>query len=230
MSITRPRPGGDGSVTHPFSTLASAQNAAGEAAIIYVHTGNGTSAGQNTGITLGKAGQQLIGAGVDFIYDGSRFTTQNGKALSGGSLVIAQAGTAPVITNGGGDGISITADNVSVTGVTVSGAGRDGIEVSGNNAFVYSVESKNNTRHGIYALNVANPVLLNISATGNTEDGIRLEASGAGHTLSNAALSNVTATGNKNGVRFYAQDDATVSGAMMLSKLSGNTQQWCDRV
>src|SRR5262249_11787089 len=44
--------GGNGTAEHPFKTLAAAQAASAVNDIIYVHRGNGTTAGYDTGIVL----------------------------------------------------------------------------------------------------------------------------------------------------------------------------------
>ncbi len=121
--------GGDGSAETPFNTLVAAEGASSAQTVIYVHVGDGTSAGQNAGVTLNKDGQQLIGSGTDFVYDSGKFTTANG--VSPTSTLIAAAGSAPVITNvnASSDGVTVTADNVAVAGITVDGATRDGIVV-----------------------------------------------------------------------------------------------------
>ena len=146
--------GGDGSAENPFNTLAAAQGAASAHTVIYVNRGDGTTAGQNAGISLDKTGQQLIGSGTNFIYDGGKFTTANGASPTG--LLIKASGAAPVITNGAGNGIDVTADNITVAGVTVDGASSDGIVVeadggaaSAQNVIIKDVTAQNN-RFGIY--------------------------------------------------------------------------------
>jgi hypothetical protein len=218
---------GDGSAENPYNTLADAEDSAEEHSIIYVHEGDGTSANQDQGIILYRKGQQLIGSGTDFIWDGIRFGISNSVQSSPDSIVIAPASTAPVITNANADsdGITISADDIVVAGVTVAGAARDGISVNGNNSSIDSVTSRNNTRHGVYALNTNGLSVSGLMASDNIEDGVRLEASGAGNALRDVFLSGVTATGNKNGVRLYARDDASITGASMaLSSASANNQ------
>ncbi|MCB1318126.1 MAG: inverse autotransporter beta domain-containing protein, partial [Leptospiraceae bacterium] len=46
--------GGDGSAENPFNTLAAAESAASAQTIIYVHTGDGGTTGQDQGVTLDK--------------------------------------------------------------------------------------------------------------------------------------------------------------------------------
>ncbi|MGH1455935.1 MAG: LamG-like jellyroll fold domain-containing protein [Alphaproteobacteria bacterium] len=148
--------GGDGSVENPFNTLADAQAAASAQTIIYVNRGDGTSTNQDQGIALDKTGQVLIGSGVDFIYDTSRFSLANSESPS--SFLIASANAAPLITNvnANGDGVRVSADDVVVTGITVDGAMRDGIVVeadggaaSAQNVVIKSVTLQNN-RMGVY--------------------------------------------------------------------------------
>lgn len=55
---------GNGRSSNPFNTLAAGQTASAANDTIYVFAGDGTTTGQNAGITL-KDGQRLIGEGVD---------------------------------------------------------------------------------------------------------------------------------------------------------------------
>lgn len=148
--------GGDGSVETPFNTLAAAQAAASQDTIIYVHAGDGTSTGQDQGITLNKDGQQLIGSGTDFVMDTSKFSAANGQIPTSG--LIAEASSAPILSNimANGDGVTVMADDVTISGITVSGANRDGIVVEANgaaasatNVTIENVTTQNN-RIGIY--------------------------------------------------------------------------------
>ena len=148
--------GGDGSAENPFNTLADAQAAASAQTIIYVKAGDGTTTNQDQGIVLDKTGQQLIGSGANFLYDSGRFRTANG--ISPTSILIAAATSAPKITNVNAlsDGVRITANDVTVAGITVDGAARDGIvvEADGAAASAIGVSIQNvsalNNRFGIY--------------------------------------------------------------------------------
>ena len=176
--------GGDGSNETPFNRLAEAEDAASAHTIIYLRSGDGTRSNQDRGITLNKEGQQLIGSGSAFVFDGDRFTTANGATPS--SVVIAKAGTAPVIGNldAEEDGVRIEANNVKVAGITVDNAniGRDGIVVeadgaasSAQNVSIENVTVMNN-RMGIYVHGtndgaVSAKVQQSI-ATGNRQHGI----------------------------------------------------------
>ncbi len=148
--------GGNGSAETPFTELADAQAVASAHSIIYVHRGDGTDNNQDQGITLNQTGQRLIGSGVDFYYDGANFRTANGASPL--STLIAAATSAPVISNTtlNGDGITISADDISVSGITIDGSSRDGIVIkadggaaSAQNINIQNVTTRNN-RHGIF--------------------------------------------------------------------------------
>ncbi len=112
--------GGDGSAEHPFNTLAAASVASNPHGIIYVHYGDGTSAGQDAGIVLNKTGQQLIGSGTNFVWDENKFSVQ-GANRSLTSIIISSATTAPVISSSGPlQDILIQASDVTVAGIKVS--------------------------------------------------------------------------------------------------------------
>lgn len=194
--------GGDGSADRPFTTLAAAQSAAGAHGIIYVKAGDGTTTGMNAGITLSATGQKLIGSGVDLTFDAD---TMRVARIPGGvsdGAVIESATSAPVVTNAAGNGVSITADSVEVAGLRVSAA----------------------SDNGIYAYNVDDVVLRDITAIGNTNDGVKIEASGAGVSVTGAVIEGVSATGNRNGIRLYAQTNASLAAKVEGSAATGNTQ------
>jgi hypothetical protein len=193
--------GGDGSAENPFNTLAGAQGAAGAHGIIYVKAGDGTSAGMNAGVTLSATGQKLIGSGVALAFDADTMRVARIPGLTDGA-VIESATSAPVVTNAAGNGVSITADSVEVAGLSVSAA----------------------SDNGIYAYNVDDVVLRDITATGNTNDGIKIEASGAGVSVTGVSVEDVTAIGNRNGIRLYARDDASLAAKVEGSTATGNTQ------
>lgn len=198
---------GDGTVANPFNTLAAAAAAANRAGdIIYVNRGDGSTTGQDQGITLAYDSQTLIGSGAAFIYDGTRFATASGDDFTG--TVLRAAGAAPVITNANlnGDGINISAADVIVTGITVDGAARNGI---------YALAT-GGTNLGTLTLN-------NLNLTNNAADGVRVESSGAG-SLIDASIANITASGNNDGVRFYAQQNASASGTVSESVMTANAR------
>lgn len=207
--------GGDGSAENPFNTLAAAESAASAHTIIYVRRGDGTSAGQNQGITLNKTGQQLIGSGTNFIFDSGTFTTANGATPT--SFVIAAAGAAPTIgnVNALGDGVRVTADDVMVAGLTVDngGTGRDGIVVEADGA----------------AASAQNITIQNVT-TQNARMGIYLHGTNSGAV--SAKVQNSVTTGNsQHGIAVYDDTDDTfevdLGGGSMGSAgnnfLAGNT-------
>ncbi len=194
--------GGDGSVEHPFNTLAAAQAAAGAHDIVYVRAGDGSSTGMNAGVTLGQTGQRLIGSGVALDFDAN---TMQVSGIPGGvasGAVIRAATAAPLITNAGGNGVSITADDVEVAGLTVNGA----------------------ADNGIYARNAAGVTIRDVTASGNTNDGVRVEADGAAVDLTGVVIEGVSATGNRNGIRLYAHIDASLAAKVEGSAATGNSQ------
>lgn len=194
--------GGDGSMDAPFNTLAAAQAAAGAHDIVYVRAGDGTSTGMNAGVTLGQTGQRLIGSGVALTFDTDTMTAPGIPGGVAGGMVIAAATAAPLITNAGGNGISITADDVEVAGLTVNGAGDN----------------------GIYARNADGVTIRDVTASGNTNDGVRVEADGAAVDLTGVVIEDVSASGNRNGIRLYAQNNASLAAKVEGSAATGNTQ------
>jgi VCBS repeat-containing protein len=105
---------GNGEASTPFNTLAAANSAAGANSIIFLYQGSGTYTG---GVTL-HSGEDLFGQ-------------PHGLGVGGYSLVTA-GGSAPVITNGGGDGITL-AQGADVEGVSVSSPSGNGITASSVN-------------------------------------------------------------------------------------------------
>lgn len=199
--------GGTGAVESRFNTLASASAAANRAGdIIYVHAGDGTSAGMQSGVVLSQAYQSLIGSGADFIYDAGRFTTAGHQNFSG--QMILAATTAPVLTNlaANSDVVSITGENATVAGVTIENA----------------------ARHGIYAraaggADLGNLMVSRVTVSNSVQDGLRVEATGAGSRI-DAVITQVQAENNQNGMRFYVQQDGDLTGAVMRSTVTGNAQ------
>ncbi|MGH3156167.1 MAG: Ig-like domain-containing protein, partial [Streptosporangiaceae bacterium] len=100
--------GGNGEADSPFSTLAAANSAAGSDSIVFLYQGSGTYTG---GVTM-QPGEDLWGQ-------------PDGLTVDGYSLVAA-GGSAPAITNSGGDGIDLAA-GADVEGVNVSSPSGNGI-------------------------------------------------------------------------------------------------------
>ena len=198
--------GGDGSIEAPYNTLAAAEAAAVANDLIYVHRGDGTTAGQDAGITIDDEGQMLVGSGVDLRFSSGRFTTGNGQHVSD-DIVVQTATTAPVITNGTGNGVDVTADNVFVTGITVDGASANGISSDDvNNFIVDSVTTNNNTlvgiRSGYSAVGNYNVSIKN-NVTINNNDGVRLVSSGNSN-LQISLTNNILNSNFSNGFSFVS--------------------------
>lgn len=115
--------GGGGTSTDPFDTLAEAETAAGAGDTIFVFAGDGTTTGQNGGITLDNANQRLVGEAIDVTVP----DTVNG--VVGPTVFDSATNTRPNITNAGGDGVTLAnVDGVEVRGLNIDGTG-DGIQI-----------------------------------------------------------------------------------------------------
>lgn len=196
---------GAGTLENPFNNLADAQAALQSHDVLYIAAGTGTNVGMQTGLLIATQNDvQVIGEGSAFVYDGGRFTANTGRDYTG--MLLRTAGMAPVIGNSGGHGITIGASDVLVSGLRVENATGHG---------VYVMATGGNDLSGI--------TLHNLSVANSAQDGIRIEASGAGSTAT-ATLLNVAALNNKNGIRFYAANNAAVTGALQSSRATGNAQ------
>jgi hypothetical protein len=117
--------GGDGSNEARFNTLAAAQGAAGANDLIYIHRGDGTTTGQNSGITHAHEGMKLIGSGVDLTFDTARFNVK-GTGINPNQILIP-ATSAPIITNTGGFGVNTLSDSVYLSGFSINGTSSTGL-------------------------------------------------------------------------------------------------------
>ena len=114
-----------GTSENPFQTLAEAETAAGINDKIFVFTGDGSTTGQNAGITL-QNGQSLIGEGVDLVLNinGTPSTIVSGSGM---------LNDAPSIGNTAGIVVDLADDN-TVEGMIVlptAGAGIQGGALTG---------------------------------------------------------------------------------------------------
>lgn len=184
--------GGNGSNETPFNTLSAAVAVAGANDIIYVRAGDGTSTGMDSGITLNTQGQKLIGSGTNLTFR-SLGLNVSGMNIPDDDYVIAAATTAPVITNSNAtsDGITIAANDVYVSGITVSNSTRDGIRINAaggqnfQNTHIENVTLENNDANGLSLIttaggNITNTTLNNVTASNNLFEGVSLSSSGAG--------------------------------------------------
>ncbi|MBK9607089.1 MAG: Ig-like domain repeat protein [Betaproteobacteria bacterium] len=100
---------GNGSAGSPFKTLAETVTPSAINDTIYLFTGDGTTTGQNAGIVL-ENGQRLIGQGAALTALGTFNTILN--------PTLQAAGSAPIIGNSGGNGITLASGN-TIRGLTV---------------------------------------------------------------------------------------------------------------
>jgi uncharacterized repeat protein (TIGR01451 family) len=169
--------GGDGRSNTPFNTLAAAQTASSINDYIFVHRGDGTTTGQNAGITL-KNGQRLIGEDV---------------ALVVGAFTLTADGLPPVIGNGAGSGITL-AQNNTMRGLTVGNT--TAAAITGNNFGTLSLDSVTiNTTNGALSLTTgtATATFLGVTSSGGTNN-VALTSVAGTINLGSGALSG--ATGN----------------------------------
>ncbi len=133
--------GGDGRHSAPFDTLAEAQAASLAGDYIYVYFGDGTSTGQNTGISL-KSGQHLLGQHVALVVNSTTIEAAVPGHLPAISATISNTVTAPTGTavevrglalSGGaaGDVVSLTTSGSASAGLTLSDST---LTASGNSA------------------------------------------------------------------------------------------------
>lgn len=140
--------GGAGSFEDPFLTLQDAITAAGPGDIIYVYRGLATTAGMDTGYTLNHSGMQLIGSGIDLVYNGSRVT-----AGGSGQVLIGNAGNALIANNVSGPVLQVNNQNIVIAGVQLSGANNAAIRTIGSNAsglVIDTVITDNTNQNGIF--------------------------------------------------------------------------------
>ena len=185
--------GGLGRSTDPFDTLVEAQTASSANDTIYVFYGDGTTAGQNAGITL-KSGQRLLGEGVALTVP----VTVNGGT---DPTTLRVASSQPQIDNTGGFGVSVPdSSNVQIFGLNIAGS-TNAVNVATTAANSGSFELANST----------------IRAAG--ANGVDVNGGGSGTLTINLHDNTVTATGNgidiqrtAGNVTIIAFDDNMVTG------------------
>jgi hypothetical protein len=176
---------GDGTKEHPFNNLTSAQAALQANDILYVFRGDGTTHNMDQGITIDKANVSLIGSGSALTLNGYTFLN---------------ASTAPVITNTlptsssfTGNGILVTADNGSVSGITVSSATLAGVNFRAEDTSFHNVS------------------LSNVTLIGNKAIGFSIKP-GNGNTIENIVVDNVIISGSINGAGGFIGSDLVTGG------------------
>lgn len=201
---------GDGSLENPYGSLADAQAAMLDNDIIYIRDNGGATL--DGGLIINRENVAVIGSGIDFVFDSSRFGASL-FALDGQVLAAATA-DAPVITNStawtaddlNGNGILVTASRAEISGLHIDDTGGNGLlilsNISGNtleNIDVHDMEVTNSTRRGIFANAINGGTIENISFEDNsTSDSavrnIEIFASGGISTIEGVAIRRNTVT------------------------------------
>jgi VCBS repeat-containing protein len=115
--------GGTGASDKPFNTLAAAGTASSANDFIFVRFGDGTTTGQNAGITL-KAGQRLFGEHYGLPIPITTGTFNGVSAPTTVNLFTGIAGNRPLIDNTAAGGNSVTVPSpsgVEIRGVNLGG-------------------------------------------------------------------------------------------------------------
>lgn len=198
--------GGDGSRGRPFNTLAAAQSAQQDNDIIYIRHGDGTVTGMDHGLTMHKNNVTVIGSGVDFVYDGSKYSARTGGNYNG--AVLEQASAAPVITNidtdndvntlADGNGFYLTGLNPYISGVNIEGAANAGIR----------------TPYLLAGQDLGSVYFDTMQISNNTFGSIDIQTNGA--RIDSISLSNITADHNGEGLKF------TINGGYVGSITADN--------
>lgn len=151
------QPAGDGSLDHPLSTLTAAESRSGPGDWIFVRTGDGSSAGLDSGIRL-KPNQALIGEGV---------------GLDSGPLI--PAGAAPVITNPGGPGV-VLASGCEVAGLEIAEVGGAGVSSDGARELrIRDLKIVSSSGPGIELREPGGGVVIDrVEVSGSADDGLLL--------------------------------------------------------
>lgn len=200
--------GGDGSYERPFNTLAAAQAVLQDNDILHIASGDGSSTGMDSGLSITQSGVQVIGSGSSLVYESNRFRPSVGPAPTG-STVLYAAGLAPVISNTAGNGITITGANPYLTGLTVDGATGHGLHVLANSG-----------------ANLGDITVENFAATNNTLNGIKLAADGAGSAWDEIAVRDVVFDSNgEYGLSVDARNSAAVA-AVDIGDVNGTNATW----
>ncbi len=213
--------GGDGTKENPFNTLAQAEAAAGPHDTIYVAAGDGTTAHYDQGITMDDAGQRLVGSGAALTFDRSQFQipTGIGSPVDFDDIVFIPAqDVAPIITNAADDGITVTADDVVVTGVTVDGAADDNIYVhNADNLTIKNVTTSNAADDGLFMFyNDGGAYTISIEnsqVNDNGDNGLGVSTQG-NSMLSSTISGNIIKNNTVNGVTLSGYDNSTQKGTI----------------
>ena len=162
--------GGLGGSADPFDTLAEAETASVAGDTIFVFEGDGTTTGEDQGITL-KNNQKLLGEGYGLSVD----VALNGNAAP---AVLVAAGTKPKIENTSGDGVTAA----DLTGVEIRG-----LDIAASAASIH-VSTTGAGNAGV--------TITNNAVKGAGAQGIRLVQGSSGKTTADIHDNTLSATGN----------------------------------
>jgi hypothetical protein len=206
-------PGGDGSVNHPFNTLAAAQ--AVNRNIIFVHAGSIF----NNALVI-KSGEQIMG-------DGGSLQNFIQVPQLGALLLPQGAGPIPVLNVSAGDAVTL-ASNSQFSGFTINATGGNGI-VGNNvqNVLVSNVTVNNASQNGFLGTALQNVVVNNLSINSPIGDGIQLASTAGPVSFTNTSILNPGGSGiniqsGTGAIQFLGQ--TSVSGAIGPSVLINNLQ------
>ena len=205
----------DGRSGSPFSTLASAESASGSGPgdFIYVFKGDGTSAGQDAGITL-KANQTLLSDKYDLV-------------VGDHTLINGTPADRPAIGNSAGAGVTLASvDTVKGFDITGTGAGASAIAGGSGDA---SGTIADDVLHGADG---AGGLTLNATSGTWTVSDLNATATGAAAFDANAAGTvNFTATNSLTGTGASAFRNAgatTYSGTISTTSSTGGAANGID--
>lgn len=229
--------GGLGTFESRFDSLADAQAASGTDDIIFVHSGDGTDTGYDTGIVL-QDRQMLLGDGVEHLVQdasGNFFRLPNDtngvrpvfSNIGGAAITLAQDNTirgidvqgfdiqsgTPLTQFGiiGNDAGNVTIENTNVQDVLV-----DGIRITNTtgNILIQDTTVSQVAQHGINLNNVGNATathqILNTTVTEAQLDGIRFD----NYDATTINIAGTTATLNQgHGINMIGHRNAAGTGA-----------------
>jgi hypothetical protein len=195
-------PGGDGTVNHPFNSIAAAQLAGRN--IIFVHAGSTFS----NALVL-NPGDRILGDG-----NGLKYFIQVPEL---GALLLPQgAGPIPVFNVASGDAVTL-ASNTEFSGFRINAAGGNGlVGNSVHNVQMSNIAIDSASGSGFVGTALQNVVINKLSVAATGVDGIQLNNTAGGVTISNASILNpggsgINIQGGSGAIQFLG--GTTVSGA-----------------
>jgi len=197
--------GGIGTLEDPFHSLVTAADASNPGDYIFLLPGDGTTAGQNQGITL-KNDQKLLGQGIELSFEGR---------------LILPAAEAPRLTNPSGDGITL-ADNNEVSGLIIQYTSQDGIsgsEIANFNIHDNTVEYSYAPGEGIFITDASGLGIISENLIqDSTNRGIRINKYTGGD-LELVVSSNTVLRNGNGGFRITAGAE----GVILDAQINDNT-------